>query len=93
MDFKKELGALGYKKGYAIDVEMLIDEILPQIFSNHQKELKTTIQTEIWSFCEREFRADFEDDYVLGRGSNNGMSDRTELFVDHLIKIINQTKK
>lgn len=32
MNFKKELSKYGYNKGDAIDVELLVGEILPEIF-------------------------------------------------------------
>jgi|688.fasta_scaffold658323_2 hypothetical protein len=32
MDFKTELAKLGYNKGNSIDVEILINEILPELF-------------------------------------------------------------
>jgi len=51
-------------------------------------QIKQFILTEIWDFCEKEFKADFENDYVLGKGSNTGMSDRTELFAEYLSKEI-----
>lgn len=53
------------------------------------KKLKNHLLNEIWSFCETEFNADFENDYIIGIGSNSGMSDRTEAFVDRLVELIN----
>ena len=52
--------------------------------------LKNIILNELWDFCEKEFKADFENDYIQGYGSKTGMSDRTEIFVEHLIKVINE---
>jgi len=37
MDFKKELAEYGYNLGNAIDVETLIDEILPSLFSKQER--------------------------------------------------------
>lgn len=36
MDFKVELAKLGYNNGNAINVETLVDEILPDLFSKQQ---------------------------------------------------------
>ena len=36
MDFKKELAEYGYNLGNAVDVETLIDEILPSLFSKQE---------------------------------------------------------
>lgn len=40
----------------------------------------------LWSFCEKEFRADFEADYINGYGSKTGMLDRTEKFAEKVAK-------
>ena len=37
MDFRKELAKWGYNKGNSIDVEILINEILPELFSKQDK--------------------------------------------------------
>ncbi len=37
MDFRTELAKWGYNKGNSIDVEILIDEILPSLFSQQQR--------------------------------------------------------
>jgi hypothetical protein len=90
MDFKQELAKYGYNKGNSIDVEILINEILPNLFTEKQQpvELKQVILSELWSFCEKEFRADFEEDYISGYGSKSGMSDRTDKFAGALAKKI-----
>ena len=36
MDFRTELSKWGYNKGNSIDVETLIDEILPSLFSQQE---------------------------------------------------------
>ena len=51
-----------------------------------EKELKNLILNKLWDFCEKEFGADFENDHIIGKGYKNGLSDRTELFVENLIK-------
>jgi hypothetical protein len=90
MDFKQELAKYGYNKGNSIDVETLIDEILPNLFIQNQQppELKQVILSELWKFCEKEFDADFEADYINGYGSKSGMSDRTDKFAGTLAKKI-----
>jgi hypothetical protein len=90
MDFKQELAKYGYNKGNSIDVEILINEILPVLFAQNQQppEIKQLILTELWAFCEKEFNADFEEDYINGYGSKMGMSDRTDKFAEHLAKKI-----
>jgi len=37
MDFRSELAKWGYNKGNSIDVEILINEILPEIFSQQKR--------------------------------------------------------
>lgn len=37
MDFRNELAKCGYNKGNSIDVETLIDEILPEILSQQKR--------------------------------------------------------
>jgi hypothetical protein len=90
MDFKQELAKYGYNKGNSIDVEILINEILPALFAQNQQpsKIKQLILTELWDFCEKEFKADFEEDYINGYGSKTGMSDRTDKFAERLAKKI-----
>lgn len=90
MNFKEELSKYGYNKGNSIDVEILINEILPNLFIKKQQptELKQIILSELWSFCEKEFNADFEEDYINGYGCKTGMSDRTDKFSGDLAKKI-----
>ena len=56
--------------------------------NNSKHQIKQLILNKLWDFCEKEFGADFENDYIKGKGSKTGLSDRTEVFVDHLIKSI-----
>ena len=91
MDYKKELSKWGYNKGNSIDVEILTDEILPELFDKKKinfHELKQEILNKLWDFCEKEYGADFENDYVRGYGCRNGLSDRTDIFAEHLTKEI-----
>jgi len=37
MDFRTELAKLGYNKGNSIDVDILVNEILPSLFSQQGK--------------------------------------------------------
>ena len=37
MDFRTELANWGYNKGNSIDVEILVDEILPSLFSQQER--------------------------------------------------------
>ncbi len=37
MDFRTELAKCGYNKGNSIDVEILVNEILPTLFSQQEK--------------------------------------------------------
>ncbi len=57
------------------------------------EKVKQIILIEFWKFCEKEFKADFENDYITGRGSNNGMSDRTDIFAEYLSKKITELCK
>lgn len=95
MNFTEELAKYGYNKGNSINVEVLINDILPNLFIEKQEpsQLKQVILSELWNFCEKEFRADFEADYINGYGSKTGMSDRTDKFAEALAKkIINKLK-
>jgi hypothetical protein len=44
MDFRKELAKWGYNKGNSIDVEILINEILPELFNKKQNYKKVKIK-------------------------------------------------
>jgi hypothetical protein len=47
----------------------------------------------LYSFCTNEFYADFENDYVNGRGCNNGMSKRADEFSKKLTEeVLSKTK-
>jgi hypothetical protein len=37
MDFRTELSKFGYNKGNSIDVEILVNEILPSLFSQQER--------------------------------------------------------
>jgi hypothetical protein len=37
MDFRTKLAKWGYNKGNSIDVETLVDEILPELFSKQER--------------------------------------------------------
>jgi hypothetical protein len=37
MDFRKELSKYGYNQGNSIDVEILVNEILPSLFSQQER--------------------------------------------------------
>ena len=60
MDFRTELAKWGYNKGNSIDVETLVDEILPELFSKQEnnkyseKDMKTT-----WDSSEQNMRFTF----------------------------------
>lgn len=43
MDFRTELAKRGYNKGNSVDVEILINEILPELFSKQE-----TLEDELW---------------------------------------------
>lgn len=52
MDFRTELAKWGYNKGNSVDVEILIDEILPSLFSQQERsyseeDMKKAIQETI----------------------------------------------
>ncbi len=44
MDFRAELSKWGYNKGNAIDVEILIDEILPSLFFQKEEPKQETLE-------------------------------------------------
>lgn len=56
-------------------------------------EINQIILSELWKFCEKEFNADFEADWINGYGNKAGMSDRTEKFAKMLEKKINKPCK
>ncbi len=84
---EKELGKFGYSIGNAVDVEILISEIIPKILKNNASNMKGVILNDVWAFCEKEFKADFEEDSIGGK-FKKGLSDRTEKFVNELVKKI-----
>ena len=53
MDFKNELAQYGYNLGNAVDVEILIDEILPKMFSQKQ------------SYSEKDLKEAFKVNYSI----------------------------
>ena len=48
MDFKKELAKFGYNKGNSIDVEILVNEILPSLFSQQERMYSEEEAYKIW---------------------------------------------
>ena len=57
MDFRTELAKYGYNKGNSIDVETLIDEILPSLFS--QQERSEDDMRTAWNSSEQNMRFNF----------------------------------
>lgn len=51
MDFRTELAKWGYNKGNSVDVEILIDEILPSLFSQ-QKQERSYSEEEVINFLQ-----------------------------------------
>jgi hypothetical protein len=47
MDFRTELAKWGYNKGNSVDVETLIDEILPSLFSKQGQDKKLYTEQEV----------------------------------------------
>ena len=88
INFKQKLAKYGYNIGNCVPVETLIDEILPEIFNKKPStaDVKQTVLTMLWSFCEKEFNADFEGDWINGYGSKTGMSERAEKFAERVAK-------
>jgi hypothetical protein len=56
MDFRTELSKWGYNKGNSVDVETLIDEILPELFLKQER-----------SYSEEEVETIAKDAYTMGR--------------------------
>ena len=48
MDFRTELAKWGYNKGNSIDVDILVNEILPSLFSQQEK---SNNKEEVWTMC------------------------------------------
>lgn len=57
MDFRTELAKYGYNKGNSIDVETLIDEILPSLFSQQER-------------SEEDMKSAFKVGFSIGYGSD-----------------------
>jgi hypothetical protein len=55
MDFRTELAKLGYNKGNSIDIETLINEILPSLFFQQET-----------SYNEKDMKLAFEAGYKKG---------------------------
>jgi hypothetical protein len=58
MDFRTELSKWGYNKGNSVDVETLIDEILPELFLKQER-----------SYSEEEVETIAKDAYTMGRNN------------------------
>ena len=61
MDFRAELSKWGYNKGNAIDVEILIDEILPSLFFQKEEPKQETLK-EVKDLAY--YKANAEEDYL-----------------------------
>ena len=60
IDFKQELAKCGYNKGNSIDVEILINEILPELFFEQEPNRFTKEDVrQAWVDSERNMRATF----------------------------------
>jgi hypothetical protein len=60
IDFKQELANLGYNNGNSIDVEILINEILPELLSKQETNRFTEENVrQAWLDSERNMRATF----------------------------------
>ena len=58
MDFRTELAKWGYNKGDSIDVDILINEILPSLSSQQKR-----------SYSEEEVETIAKDSYTMGRNN------------------------
>jgi len=67
MDFRSELAKWGYNKGNSIDVETLIDEILPEILSQQKRMYSEDEVRQLLEYAIHESRMqdDKTEDYIL----------------------------
>ena len=64
MDFRTELAKWGYNKGNSVDVETLIDEILPSLFSKQER-----------MYSEEDMKKAFKVGFSIGYGSDTYATD------------------
>lgn len=77
MDFRTELAKFGYNKGNSIDVEMLIDEILPSLFSQKKN-----------SYSENNMREMYNKSCgLIGLGGLNDQTENNNRFRELIEKI------
>jgi hypothetical protein len=80
MDFRTELAKWGYNKGNSIDVEILVDEILPSLFSQQER-----------SYSEEDLRIAFTEGHDSARMKGSYKSNGT--FEEDWILWFEQFKK
>lgn len=81
MDFRKELAQYGYNKGNSIDVETLISEILPEMFSQKASPLEKLAQDYLSSVADGKRTTGYADEDFT-----NGFKAGTKLQAEQLLK-------
>lgn len=66
MDFRAELSKWGYNKGNAIDVEILINEILPSLFFPKEEPKQETLEESALKEAQLSYFGNEVDAYVRG---------------------------
>jgi hypothetical protein len=63
MDFRTELTKWGYNKGNSIDVDILVNEILPSLFSQQERIYSETIEFAEWIRI-KDFQTTFKNNWI-----------------------------
>jgi hypothetical protein len=86
MDFRAELAKWGYNKGNSIDVEILINEVLPKLFSQQERMYSEDEVKEI-------IKLSCEEGMLIQRTINDKVKIPYWRIKDFTIRIFEQFKK
>ena len=67
MDFRSELAKCGYNKGNSIDVETLIDEILPSLLSKQERSYSEEEVLELLEKIQQQVAIDYNDEFLFAK--------------------------
>ena len=67
MDFRSELAKWGYNKGNSIDVETLIDEILPSLLSKQERSYSEEEVLELLEKIQQQVAIDYNDEFLFAK--------------------------
>ena len=76
MDFRTELAKWGYNKGNSIDVDILVNEILPSLFSQQER-----------SYSEEDMKKAFIEGHNVYRCVTDNIDETKEIFIEWFNKL------